>query len=52
MSMIPDSRQMLFITPQTQGESRFSGHKLLKCLGNGRHDWIRTSDLFRVKEAL
>ncbi len=20
--------------------------------GNGRHDWIRTSDLFRVKEAL
>jgi hypothetical protein len=19
---------------------------------NGRHDWIRTSDLFRVKEAL
>jgi hypothetical protein len=20
--------------------------------GNGRHDWIRTNDLFRVKEAL
>jgi hypothetical protein len=21
-------------------------------IGNGRHDWTRTSDLFRVKEAL
>ena len=33
-------------------ERRGTVCRLLMLLGNGRHDWIRTNDLFRVKEAL
>ena len=36
----------------SQDASSFALATPLKCCENGRHDWIRTNDLFRVKEAL
>jgi hypothetical protein len=38
------------VFPRMRSSSQKQLHKLLKI--NGRHDWIRTNDLFRVKEAL
>jgi hypothetical protein len=56
-ALMPDKRlaQSKVIEPAKTHAGLGKKRSACKCfilVGIGRHDWIRTSDLFRVKEAL